>query len=304
MTSRALMRKLWINLGLTALVGVLVILVLMEPGREPPEEPVPITELLPEEVANVTIEQPGSPLIRLERVGDGWRMTAPRDLRAAGGKVDNLLAVATAESHQRYHASEVDPAELGLAEPGATLTLGDTRMVFGDTDPVEGRRYVLVDDTVHLISGRYLSRIRNEPLYWADNALLPENANLAGIELPDVRLHRDENGLWHAQPEPEGISADALVELAQAWEQASALSVQAAGEPPAGAARVRLHLDDSSDPIVFDLVDNRAGFELIRQDLGLRYTMTEPQRAELLELEPPDPDPGPADPSAKDDPAG
>lgn len=304
MASRALKRKLWINLGLTALVGVLVILVAMEPGREPPEEPVPITELLPEEVPRVTIEQPDSPLIRVERAGEGWRMTAPRDLRAAGGKIDNLLAVATAESRQRYRAGEIDPHELGLAEPEATLTLGDTSLVFGDTDPIGGRRYVLVGQTVHLIDGSFLSRIRNEPLYWADNALLPEGATLTGIELPDVRLHRDENGLWHADPEPQGISADALVELAQAWQRASALSVQAAGEPPADAARVRLHLEGSSEPIVFDLVDNKAGFELIRQDLGLRYTMTEPQRAELLELEPADADPGPANPSAEDDPAG
>lgn len=303
MANRALRRKLWINLGLTALVGALVLLVMVEPGQEPPKAPVPVTELAPEAVPNVAIEQPDRPLIRLERVGEGWLMTAPRELRASGTKIDNLLAVAGAESHQRYSIGDVDSAGLGLDEPGAVLTLGDTRLVFGGTDPIEGRRYVRVGDTVHLIAGRYLSQIRNDPLYWADNALLPDGARLTEIRLPDFRLTRDGNGLWHADPEPEGVSADALVALAQAWQRATAFSVQGANEPPADSARIRLSLEGSSDPIVFELVDNRAGFELIRQDLGLRYTMTEPQRAELLELEPAGPDPDPGDTTSGHDPA-
>lgn len=286
MTNRALKRKLWINLALTAVVGGLVILVMIEPGQEPPEPPRPITELAPEGVTSVTIEQPNRPSVRLERGAAGWRMTEPRDLRAAGSKIENLLALAGTQSHQSYSAGDIDPAELGLAEPEATLTLDGTRLVFGDTDPIEGRRYVQVGDTVHLVSGRYLSQLRNEPLYWADSALLPEGAALTAIELPDVALRRDDQGLWHAHPEPEGVSADAMVDLAHAWQRASAFSVQAADAPPADADRVRLRLEGSSEPIVFDLVDNRAGFELIRQDLGLRYTMTEPQRAELLELGP------------------
>lgn len=303
MANRALRRKLWINLGLTALVGGLVILVMVEPGREPPKAPVPITQLAPEAVPSVAIEQPDRPLIRLERVGEGWRMTAPRELRAAAGKIDNLLAVARAESHQRYGIGDVDSAGLGLNEPEAVLTLGDTRLVFGGTDPIEGRRYVRVGDTVHLIAGRYLSQIRNDPLYWADNALLPDGARLTEIRLPDFHLTRDENGLWHADPEPEGVSADALVALAQAWQRATAFSVQGASEPPADPARIRLSLEGSSDPIVFELVDNRAGFELIRQDLGLSYTMTEPQRAELLVLQPSGPDADSGETASGHDPA-
>lgn len=284
MASRTLQRKLWINLGLTALVGGLVILVMLEPGREPEEPSAPITALAPADISNVVIEQPDRSPIRLERDEAGWRMTAPRSLRAAGEKIDNLLAVAQAESHQRFAAGDVDPAELGLDEPEAALTLDDTRLVFGGTDPIEGRRYVRVDDAVHMIAGRHLARVRNEPFYWVDNALLPQGATLTALDLPDVRLRRDADGLWHADPEPEGISADALVNLVDAWRNATALAVQAAGDPPADAATIRLRLQQQSEPIVFKMVDNRAGFELIRQDLGLRYTMTEPQRAELLQL--------------------
>lgn len=290
MASRTLKRKLWINLGLTALVGGLVILVMLEPGQEPAKPSVSITNLTPADINSVVIEQPDRSPIRLERGEAGWRMTAPRNLRAAGKKIDNLLAVAQAESHQRYDAGDMDPAELGLDEPEATLTLNDTRLLFGDTDPIGGRRYVRVADTVHMIAGRHLARIRNESFYWVDNALLPDGASLTALELPDVRLRRDADGLWHADPEPEGLSADALVDLVDAWRNATALSVQAAGDPPASAATIRLHLKERSEPIVFDKVDNRAGFELIRQDIGLRYTMTEPQRAELLQLTSPEPE--------------
>lgn len=304
MTSRTLKRKLWINLGLTALVGGLVILVMLEPGQEPEKPPAPITALAPSDINNVVIEQPDRSPIRLERGEAGWRMTAPRNLRAAGQKIDSLLSVAQARSHQRYAAGDMDPAELGLDEPEATLTLGDTRLVFGDTDPIEGRRYVRVDDTVHMITGRHLDRIRNEPFYWVDNALLPEGATVTALELPDVRLRRDPEGLWHADPEPEGISADALADLVDAWRNATALYVQAAGDPPADAATIRLHLQKRSEPIVFEMVDNRAGFELYRRDLDLRYTMTEPQRAELLELGSPEPDAETGTAAASDDPAG
>lgn len=304
MTNRTLKRKVWINLALTAMVGALVVLVVLEPGKEAPAPPTPLTERSPADVGQVTIRRPGQPVIRLERTEAGWRMAEPRDLRASTGKIENLLRVLGAESRRRFDADALDADQAGLAEPEAILELDGTRLVFGGTDPIGGNRYVRVGDTVHLIGGRYLAQVRNPTLYWADNALLPGDASITGIELPDVTLTLDEKGLWHAEPEPADLSADALVGMVQAWENASALSVRAAGGTPPGAARVRLHLDGRHDPIIFDLVDNRAGFELIRQDLGLRYTMTEPQRAELLVLGPPDPDPGPAAPSAEDDPAG
>lgn len=285
MAGRALRRRLWINLALTALVGGLVILVMVEPGREPAPPLEPLTTLDPGTVKRVVIEQRDAPTIRLRRGDGGWRMTAPRRLRASATKIEGLLEVLGTGSHRQYPVSGVDPAELGLAEPEAVLSVDGTRLVFGGTDAIEGRRYVRVGDTVHLVGGRYLPRIRNGPLYWADNALLPPGITVTALELPGVRLSRDGDGLWHAEPRPEGLSADAAVGLVEAWKQASALAVKAAPQDvPPDAARVAITIKQRNAPIVFDLVEMRTGFELIRQDIGLTYTMTGPQRAELLEL--------------------
>lgn len=304
MPGRTLRRKMWINLALTALVGALVVVVVIEPGHEPPAPPPVLTQLEPGSVSRVIIEQPGQSPVRLERSESGWHMTEPRDLRASSGKIDTLLEVAGAESHRQYAFTDIDAGELGLAEPKAVLTLDDTRLVFGGSDPIEGRRYVRVDDTVHLVGGRHLSRIRNEPIFWADNALLPPGVTITALELPDVTLTRDDKGLWHAEPEPQGVSADALVNLVDNWQHASALGVEEAPEEiPSDAGQVRVHIEEKPEPIVFDLVGIKTGFELIRRDLGLRYTLTGPQRAELLELKAPEPEPAEAEIPADEAPA-
>lgn len=295
MAGRSLRRKLWINLALTALVGALVILVVLEPGREPPPPNPPLTTIDPASVNRVVIAQGDQPTVRLERSADGWRMTEPRELRAAAGKIGDLLSVLQTGSHQSYPVSGVDIAELGLAEPRATLTLNDTRLDFGGTDAIEGRRYVRVGDSVHLVGGRHLARIRNEPLFWADSDLLPDQAEITGIELPDVSLELDDQGLWQVEPAIEGLSADAPVQLAEAWRHASALAVRAAEEPvEEDAATVRVHLAGRETPIEFRVTDLKTGFTLTREDLGLRYTMTGPQRGELLEIRPAEDDEPPA----------
>ena len=50
-----------------------------------------------------------------------------------------------------------DLAQYGLAEPGTVLQLDEVRVAFGDRDPAQRSRYVLMDGTIKVIDDVYFN---------------------------------------------------------------------------------------------------------------------------------------------------
>lgn len=286
MSRKSVHRKLLVNLLLVAAAGLLVAIAVLEPGKEAPEPLPPLTELDRQAVERVVIRQSGGGEIRLEKTATGWRITAPRDLPANAGKLDNLLAVTEAESQRRYPAAELDLESVGLAGDSHSLILNDATFTFGGTDPINGWRYVRVGDTVHLVRDTIIHLLRQEPLYWADNRILPGAAEVAAIELPERRVYRDEQGLWRVEPDEGDVGADALVSLVQRWESARALSVKPLEQSPGEDTPViRVHLRGTDAPIEFRLLEDGQDIFLARPGLEIRYAITSSQRDDLTQVE-------------------
>lgn len=282
MSRKTLKRKLLVNLALLAAAALLAALAFYEPGRDEPETPPPLTGLAQDRINRVAIHRPGEPDVVLARDETGWRLIAPRELPANGGRVENLLALANAESRRQYAAADLDPEQVGLGERAPRVTLDDTEFAFGATDPINGWRYVQVGDSVHLTRDGFIHLVRQEPLYWADNRLLPGDAAITALHLPDVRVQRDAEGLWRSEP-PADAGADALVSLVQYWVTARALSVKALdGDVPGDAPAVRVELAGEPGPLEFRLMETDDGIFLARPDLELRYAITAAQREDLM----------------------
>lgn len=282
MSRKTLQRKLLVNVALLAAAALLAALAFYEPGRDEPETPPPLTGLAQGQITRVAIHRPGEPDVALGRDETGWRLTAPRELPANGGRVENLLALAGTESRRQYAAADLDPEQVGLGERAPRVTLDDIEFVFGATDPINGWRYVRVGDHVHLTRDGFIHLVRQEPLYWADNRLLPGDAEVTALHLPDVRVQRDADGLWRSEPAADA-GADALVSLVQHWETARALSAKALdGDVPTDAPAVRVELAGEPGPLEFRLMETDAGIFLARTDLELRYAITAAQREDLM----------------------
>ncbi len=270
---------------LAVLVIGLGALAYLQPGRAPEPLPPPLTRLHAGEVTRIEIARRGHPAISLQRSGRHWRITAPQSLPAEDGRIATLLAITETPSESELPAGTKDNlAKYGLAEPTVVLSLNDTRLAFGDTDPINGRRYVLLGDTVHLTEDRYFPLLDVDVAGLVSPKLLPEPGAIARLQLPELTLTRVEGGAWTLQPERKGISEDAIQTLIDSWSETRALWVT---KYQAGAAQgeVVVHMMDPKRPTIhFRILARQPELILARVDLGLQYYLPQEATGQLLQL--------------------
>ncbi|MDO9371010.1 MAG: DUF4340 domain-containing protein [Gammaproteobacteria bacterium] len=275
--------RTWLNLALLGGVALLVLVVVYQPGLHT-AQPLPrLTALVPANITHLRIERDGAAPIALERKAQDWIMTAPVRMPANTFRVETVLQVAQAESHARMDAATVRLAEFKLDKPRVQLWFDATEIAFGATEPLNGRRYVRLGDSVHLISDTVYFDLIGEFTAFADSALLaPQSQNrLTQLDLPALRLVRVGEGGWmqapnrmHAPPEPE-VSMDRVNALLDAWRRARAIQVRPYVTPVSAGAEpenvIFIHLEDAEQPLRFDIVSRTPDLVLARADLGVQY---------------------------------
>jgi hypothetical protein len=270
-----------LNLVLLLVVVGLGLLAWLEPGREAPPAPLKLTALDVAAIDRIRIERPAG-LLEMARADNRWQLTAPVTAPANGIRVDAILSVAAIDSLNSQAITGLDLAAYGLAEPAVRLFLNDTRIDFGNTSPLDQRRYVRVGDTVHLIPDlRYYQLIGGWNGYVSLRLLEPDTA-LDRIELPGLMLENHE-GSWRPEPPPAHWSADAATALAQNWDTAQAMEVRE-HKGKANGEEVRLHIRGREQPIRFVVAARDPELVLVRPDLGLAWHLVSGQAQGLLEL--------------------
>ena len=147
-------RPLLVNgllLLLALLLGGLVWLAL---GQQNNNHKVALTSLLPEQITLIEIQNSNAADIRLEYQDGTWMMTKPAQARANRARIEGLLQITQAVSISRFKVPD-DLSEYGLNPPQAVLTLNQTRIEMGTTNPITHRRYLRVGDEIHLINDRF-----------------------------------------------------------------------------------------------------------------------------------------------------
>jgi hypothetical protein len=271
-----------LNLGLLGLVAVLAGLAWWQPGLESGAPTERLTELAAAEIEHVRIERQGGEPLALERVDGHWWMREPLDAPANEFRLELLLQLTSEASHARYDAREVDLTELGLERPAARVYLGERELAFGTTAPIDGRRYVLVGETVHLVADRHFHLLSAETAEFVSTRLLPHGARVRALQLPDWQLARSEEGRWQLSPADPGLSADAAPLLARSWEEADAVWVQPY-EPTEALDEIKVQVEDRDTPLHFALLSRHPELVLKPSDLPLQFHFPEEAARWLLE---------------------
>ena len=265
---------------LMAVAGLAAVLVFTEPGAKRPVTR-HLTDIAPKSIDTITLTRTTGPEVALKRAGDHWTMTAPVHARAAGGRVQSLLRILHATRYGHFPGESRNLARFGLDKPDATLKLGPHTFRFGDTDPLDNRRYVLYHNTVYLIDDYLYSQLTQNAGSFADPSLLPRNSRVTRIVYPHATLAL-EHGTWKQQP-PSGKKEADLKSVALNWETARAIIVRT--EQHAGMkGEVTVDLKKGGS-IAFDISSRGANPVLVRTDLGLAYYLDSYTAGQLL-LEP------------------
>ena len=142
-----------VNFAHGLIAAVLLLLLVWPTGA--PEQP-RLTALETQRVASIRIERSDRLVISLQRSDAGWQITYPEPAAAEQRRVEQLLAVARAPVQQQFSKAG-KLADYGLDQPAAVLHLDGTRLVFGDRDPIQHSRYVMVDEQIRVIDDVYFN---------------------------------------------------------------------------------------------------------------------------------------------------
>lgn len=260
------MRGRWPWLLLLLIVISLLAVLLIRDVAE--GEPRLLPGLDTDTVSTVLIQRPNTETVRLQQRDGYWWLEAPSEVSANDFHIRQLVAVARARPEAAYPLADVEPERLGLDPPRVRLQLDDQVVLFGETDAVDGLRYVQVDDRVLLIADRIMPLL--EGAWWnlIDRRLLPPGRELKAVETPHYRLSRGADDAWRSEAEP-GVAASAA-DLGADWRNVSALVVREVRRRSADQVDVQLRFDDGSERQLRETSEDGER-RLVDDERGLAY---------------------------------
>ncbi|MCU7893070.1 MAG: DUF4340 domain-containing protein [Candidatus Thiodiazotropha sp. (ex Ustalcina ferruginea)] len=146
-----------ILLTIASLLGLLV-------WWSQPEPLPPLTSINPHQITQIEISDLQGRDIALRRIQDQWLIgTQPANQL----RVKQLLGISQTPSLRRFAASD-DLHPYGLAPPSIELKLNGEELAIGNNDPVNGWRYILYRDRIHLIADGFHHHLSAPPEAWLE----------------------------------------------------------------------------------------------------------------------------------------
>ena len=183
-----------------------------------------ISPLKPDDIQRIELHSDALQL-ELQRQADGWQITSPINWPAQKTNVTRLLSILNQESSAVAAVADVDLKPLGLQPPVATWHFNDTRLMFGATNNIGERRYVILDAALYLLPDVHLAFAAQGLSGMVDRRLLPQRSDIEVLRLPGVVIQRDNEGQWHAPQQPE-LAPATLQQLITNWQQLAASNIR------------------------------------------------------------------------------
>ena len=282
MSSRTLL-----NLALAASTLTLGLLVYFKPGLEPEHVPQPLTALTDSDtISHIRVERSTREPITFEQRDRQWYLlTADHALPASRFQLQALLRLPQAIPSASYPADTLQLEPLGLQPAQASVTLGATTFLIGTTEPLQNRRYVLLDDNVHLLEDRYQHLINADWSNFIGRQLLPAGRTISSLQLPELTVALSDDNKWQLTPASTDISDTAIRQLLDNWNTATALFARRYDNDSTSAGTVVVEFSDTSSPVSFSVLSHTPELVLARPDWGIQYHLHTDMGEGLFSLE-------------------
>lgn len=259
-------RRLLINLLMLSLVAGLGGIVWWS-GQGEESGTQGLVALDPQQIQQIAIErrQPedGVATIRLEKQGEAWMMRQPQSVPANAVRLRQLFTFLNEPVSGDYDAAGQDLAGFGLQPGAATLRFNQEQFVLGNTNSVSGKRYVLHNNRVKLLSEAVFSSLTGDWVNFVSLNLLGAEAVVKAVTLPAGFIQTDE--------------------LVSSWQQASAIRLEPFNQPPTPAAQEQVELAlQSGETLRFLLLGQGEEVILGQPERGIRYFIPAAQASYLL----------------------
>jgi len=276
-----------LNWALVAALAILALLAVFRPGQKQAQQAGPLSALQTQSVDNITISRRDQPAIKLRRVNAAWMLVAPLSAPANTAKIEALLALVAMPSQRQLKVPADDLGRFGLEPPRARLSLNEHHFVFGDAQPLDARRYVYYQDTLHLLDDRIYHHLIADTSAYVSTRLVAGNGDLSRIDTPGYSLDLGSTG-WVLVQGSRPLTGNQIEAVTNSWATTRAQRVRRLTED-AVVGEVKLGFSDGNQ-VVFDILSNDAAFMLGRRDWGIVYELTPEDQTALAIF--PDPEAG------------
>jgi len=252
--------RLFINLLLLLCVIGLAIFLSRGGNEEVVEPVVTLTDIQPDSIHLIHIERRDLDDIIFQKQGNNWMMQSPYKLPANPSRIHVMLSLLQAHSYDHFSAPDNDLTPYMLAVPAVSIVLDGTRIAFGVTNPLEEKlRYVLVKDTVHIISAGLYDQLQASATFFLDAKLIPPDASIKTIQFPDLSIENTEDDTL----------SGAQYQIINAWKHVKSISLRKYEEIEA-IDTIKIELN-TGELIEFVIVSNRPNLILARPEEGIQY---------------------------------
>jgi len=268
-------RRLFTNLLLFICVIGLAVFLIKNEDIEVIEQEVTLTDIQLDSIHVIHIERRDLDDIIFQKQENNWMMQSPFNLPANPSRIRVMLSLLQAHSYDHFSAPDNDLTPYMLAVPAVSIVFNDTRIAFGDTNPLEEKlRYVLVKDTVHIINDSLFHQLQASATFYLDAKLIPPDATIKTIHFPELKIEDTGDGKMNG----------ASHQIISSWGQVESVSVRKYEEIEA-IDTIKIELE-TGELIEFIIVSNRPNLILARPEKGIQYHISNTVSDNLFPADP------------------
>ncbi len=243
-----------------------------------------ISELKPADIDTLEIHTADA-LLTLQRDAGGWLLESPIRWPANSINIERLLSIVNSDANSRLPADEINLATLGLQFPKAMLRLNDTQLLFGATNNIGERRYIMVDSTVFLLPDVHLPFFVQGLTSIVDRRLLPPVFNLSRLKLPGLEISRNSNHNWQVANADESFEQDQITRLVANWQDLEATKIKLFDTGATPRQKLEIALQDGSK-FEFFVMSIDPEIVIAHPQIGLQYHFRAELYYQLIALRP------------------
>lgn len=243
-----------------------------------------ISELKPADIDSLEI-QTADALLTLQRDADGWLLESPIRWPANNINIERLLSIVNSDADSRLPADEINLATLGLQFPKAALRINDTQLLFGATNNIGERRYIMIDSTVFLLPDIHLPFFAQGLISIVDRRLLPRRYSISRLKLPGFEINRDANDSWRVANADDGFEQDQINRLVANWQDLEATKIKPFDTGATPRQKLEIALQDGSK-FKFFLMSIDPEIVIAHPQIGLQYHFRADLYYQLIALRP------------------
>jgi hypothetical protein len=262
-------KRLLINLLLLIVVCILTTFFILNDKPDINNPETLLSNIDTSSISHITINQANSEDINFQIQGNHWFLTSPIKARANRTRINAMLHLLQSRSLAQIDAQNASLALYRLDPAAITLHLDKHTFFFGTTDPLDDRRYIMFNNTIHLVSDHLYHQLRQSPIFFVSPRLVPDQEEISSIQFTGRRISKV-NGYWSVSPSNSDIGAEQLGDLIAAWQTGEARQIRQYLATDNVEEKIVVHFT-SGHSAQFNVISKTPSLVLGRVDLALQY---------------------------------